>query len=106
VTRKRKTNARQKNSKQTTTGSRQPAWLFVAIGLALVLIVGGAAALLITGSTRPTTGTPKLVIDQTVIDEGYQTNNTPVRTAFNIRNEGDGPLRVLGEPQVELVEGC
>ena len=106
MARKKKTNARQTNSKQTPSGSRQPTWLVVAIALALVLIVGGAAALLITDSAMPATGTPKLVIDQTVIDEGYQTNNTPVQTAFNIRNEGDGPLQVLGEPQVELIEGC
>ena len=97
---------KRKTRSKRPTSSRQPTWLVLAIGLALVLIVGGAAALLITGSSRPATGTPKLMVEQVVIDEGYQTNNTPVRTAFNIRNEGDGPLRVLGEPQVELVEGC
>lgn len=100
MARKRKANSRQ------TTSSRKPSWLVVVVAMALGLIVIGAAALLITGSAQPASGTPKLVIEQAVIDEGYQTINTPVRTAFNIRNEGDGPLQVLGEPQVELVEGC
>jgi hypothetical protein len=100
VSQKRKTHSKR------PTSSRKPTWFIVAVGLALVLIMGGAAAFLITGNSWPATGTPKLVVEQTVIDEGYQTNNTPVRTAFTIRNEGDGPLRVLGEPQVELVEGC
>jgi hypothetical protein len=81
-------------------------WLAIVSALALVLIVIGVTALLISDNARSVTGTPKLVVEQAVVDEGYQTINTPVRTSFNIRNEGDGPLRVLGEPQVELVEGC
>ena len=96
---------RKKNTGQRTS-SRRPKWLPIVVALALALIVIGAAALLISDNAQLITGTPRLVVEQTVIDEGYQTINTPVRTSFNIRNEGDGPLRVLGEPQVELVEGC
>jgi hypothetical protein len=63
--------------------------------------------LLVFGSPDTTSGgTPDLVVDQTVIDEGYVKLNTPVRTSFILRNEGDGLLQVLGEPQVQLVEGC
>ena len=88
------------------TSPWQPWWLWAAIAAAVVLIVGGLSMMLISGGSDTTNGTPKLVVDQTVVDEGYVTLNTPVRTSFTIRNEGDGPLRVLGEPQVQLVEGC
>lgn len=73
-------------------------------GVALLLI--GLGLWLIPGTTRLENGTPKLVVDQTVIDEGYQKLDTVVRTSFTLRNEGDGPLRILGEPRVQLVEGC
>lgn len=83
-----------------------PWWLWAVIATAMVLVVGGLSALLIGNDATPAGGTPRLVVDQTQVDEGYQTYNTPVHTAFKIRNEGDGPLRILGEPQVQLVEGC
>ncbi len=86
---------------------QRPWWLWAGVAAAVLLVVGGLSMLLISGNSNTASGgTPKLVVDQTVIDEGYVKLNTPVRTSFTIRNEGDGPLRVLGEPQVQLVEGC
>ena len=96
-----------KNRKMTQAGPQRPWWLWAVVAAAVLLVAGGLSMLLISGGSDTTSGgAPKLVVDQTVIDEGYQKLNTPVRTAFTIRNEGDSPLQVLGEPQVQLVEGC
>jgi hypothetical protein len=40
------------------------------------------------------------------VDEGYRKFNTSVRTTFRLSNVGDQPLQILGQPQVQLVEGC
>lgn len=72
----------------------------------MFLAVVGLSLWLISGETGLENGTPKLVVNQTVVDEGYQKLDTVVRTSFTLRNEGDAPLRILGEPQVQLVEGC
>jgi len=88
------------------------------------LIVGGAALGLVAGmalSSRTTTappaapvepqvsevsGAPRLAVDQTEIDEGYVIIGSPVRTTFRLSNVGDQPLKLLGEPEVELELGC
>jgi hypothetical protein len=84
-------------------------WL-AAAGL-LLFLAGGLAIFWTSSSSGPAapvevTGAPKLAVDQAVIDEGYQKFDTPVRTAFRLRNIGDQPLQILSEPQVQLVEGC
>lgn len=81
-------------------------WLWGVAAVAVVLVVGGLTVLLSPNSGGAENGTPKVAVDQTVVDEGYQTFNSTVRTSFTLRNEGDGPLRILEEPQVKLVEGC
>jgi hypothetical protein len=92
---------------------RRFSWMWLAaVGGALLLIAGGLGiAWTSSGAASPAvtpevTGAPRLAVDQTVIDEGYVRLNSTVRTAFRLRNVGDQPLRILGEPQVELVEGC
>jgi hypothetical protein len=52
------------------------------------------------------TGAPSVAVDQEVIDYGDVKLGTTVTTVFNVRNVGDEPLQILGEPRVELVEGC
>lgn len=52
------------------------------------------------------TGGPHIEVDQTSIDHGDQRFDTPVESVFRVRNVGDQPLVFLGEPQVELIEGC
>lgn len=98
---------KKKNYRRTATSppSARSWWLWIGVAAAIVL-VGGAAFWLTSNSRQPKTGTPDLVVDQLVLDEGYQKLDTVVRTSFTLRNEGDAPLRILGEPQVELVEGC
>ncbi len=97
---------KEKKKKVAQTSAQRPWWLWAMVAAAVLLVAGGLTVLLTSGGNTASGGTPKLVVDQTVVDEGYVTLNTSVRTSFTIRNEGEGPLRVLGEPQVQLVEGC
>jgi hypothetical protein len=74
---------------------------------ALVLIVGGGLVIWNAPNVAPdVAGTPELAVEETVIDEGYLTYDTPIQTAFRLRNEGDGLLKILGQPEVVLAAGC
>ena len=96
-----------KRRKVAQANPQRPYWLWAVVAAAVLLVVGGVSILLISGdSDAASGGAPKLVVEETVVDEGYVELNTSVRTSFTLRNEGDGLLRVLGEPQVQLVEGC
>jgi hypothetical protein len=46
------------------------------------------------------------VLPQDCIDYGDVKLGSTVNTVFKVRNIGDQPLVVLGEPQVEVVQGC
>lgn len=99
-----------KKRQQQSPAPGQRPWLWVIVG-ALLLVVAGGLIFWNSADTAPAvapevTGKPKLAVDQTTIDEGYQKYNAPVETAFRLRNVGDQPLKILGEPQVVLAEGC
>lgn len=96
--------------KSIQPATRQFPWLWLAVACALLLVVGGLA---VWALPRPDStvapeagGAPRLAVDQTTVDEGYVQFNQTVRTTFRLSNVGDEPLEILGEPQVELVEGC
>ncbi len=74
----------------------------VIIVVAELLVIGGAFLLWPAGDG----GTAKLAVPQSTIDEGYLAYNVPIQTAFTLRNEGNGPLKILDTPVVELKEGC
>lgn len=99
--------------KSQSPASRQKPWLWLAVGGALLLIVGGLGLVwAMPGAGGPAAvpagegGTPRLEVDQIVVDEGDVKIDTMVRTSFRLTNAGDAPLQILGEPQVQLVEGC
>lgn len=52
------------------------------------------------------TGAARAEVNIARIDHGAVAFNQPVESVYAIRNVGDQPLRILGEPRVELVEGC
>lgn len=91
--------------------SRSKPWLWALIAGALLAVVGGIVVLgQSSNSASPeapqVTGAPRLAIEQDVIDEGYIKLGETIRTTFHLKNVGDQPLQIMGEPQVELVEGC
>jgi hypothetical protein len=96
-----------KYPKKSTQARSFPLWpvlgavAVVLVGLGLWLIWGRQPAI-----PPEVTGAPRLAVDQTVIDEGQVKLAQPVRSTFQLRNVGDQPLHLLGEPVVELVEGC
>jgi hypothetical protein len=51
-------------------------------------------------------GSARISVDQEVKDYGTVRFNTPVEAVFEIGNVGDRDLIFLGQPRVELVEGC
>ncbi|MCQ3972087.1 MAG: hypothetical protein DPW09_01430 [Anaerolineae bacterium] len=95
-----------KNKRSTVQPVTQRSWLLWVVVAGVFLIVGGLSYILIVGVNGAETGTPKLVVDRTEVDEGYQKLGATVRTTFKLRNEGDGTLRVVDQPQVKAVEGC
>ena len=100
----------QRKQKPVSNPSRFP-WLWAVLGGALLLIIGGVWLAWPNNNIDPNfepevTGAPRLVVDQTTIDEGDVKVNTQIRTAYRLQNVGDQPLKILGEPAVELVEGC
>lgn len=87
--------------------------------LPLLLVVGGV--LLIAGAlyavwqagqpsleTAPaeTSGSPRLQVDQEVVDLGDVPVDQVVDVTFKIANTGDGTLRISEQPVVRVVEGC
>jgi hypothetical protein len=103
--------SRKSRARKNQSSSPKSLWPWLAgIGV-LLLVVGGVVvwALSRPGSTAVTPqveGAPKLVVDQTLVDEGYLQYNVPVRTTYRLSNVGDRPLKIVGQPTVELVEGC
>ena len=112
--------AKKRRRKQQKQAGGIP-WLWAVLGGALILIVGGVWLIWPLNQTESNTvslaavdhnfepevtGAPRLVVDQTTIDEGDVKVNTQIRTAYRLQNVGDQPLKILGEPAVELVEGC
>ncbi len=94
--------------KGVSSAPRRFPWLWVAAGAAVVLIAGGLVML--SARSAPAApavaGTPRLAVDRTTVDEGYQKFGTTVHETFRLSNVGTQPLQILGRPQVELVQGC
>lgn len=118
--------SRKYRSKTKNPSSRRFPWLWLAVSVAVLLIVAGLVVTWTGPKTASAPGTltggqaksapaapqstgdggPRLAVDQAVIDEGYIKLGTPIRTTFRLKNTGNQPLHILGEPVVQLVEGC
>ncbi len=91
--------------------SKSP-WPFAVMGVgAVLIIVIGFLAWNGSNSKKPSatpqvTGGPKLSVDRDSIDFGKLPLDLPVRAEFKLKNVGDQPLAIKGEPRVELVKGC
>jgi hypothetical protein len=101
--------SKSKESRQPKPDQR-PEWLIpgviagiIVILLAIVAIIAGTRS----ESFEPeVTGAPRAEFDQTNIDHGTVSFEKLVESVFHVRNLGDKPLTILGEPRVELLQGC
>jgi hypothetical protein len=86
----------------------QPRWFVPAAIAGAVVLVG--AFLLWLFNQQPTTisseGAPRVEVDQTSLDFGDVRFEMPVEGVFRVSNVGTKPLTIVGEPIVELIEGC
>lgn len=103
-----KTQARQHS---TAAPAPRPRWLLPAVVVSLAAVILAAAVWLIqrgqqTPYTPEVAGAPAARLDQMLIDYGDVRFEQPVETEVKVRNVGDAPLQVLGEPRVELLQGC
>ncbi|MDK3161444.1 hypothetical protein QPK87_33555 [Kamptonema cortianum] len=89
---------------------QRPTWLLPAIVVGAIVVVVAIVAAIIGSRREPfepeVAGAPRAEVDQTSIDHGSLRFEQPVESIFRVRNVGDQPLIILGEPRVELVEGC
>jgi hypothetical protein len=85
---------------------RRRRWLWLIAGLPIVALAGLTAVWWQAGSGDAAGGTPRLVADRTEVNLGRQPFDAPVRAVFTLTNAGDGLLSILGEPRVDVVEGC
>ncbi|MSP13191.1 MAG: hypothetical protein EXR62_09565 [Chloroflexi bacterium] len=81
--------------------------LLLHMGKVIVVLVVGLLALSACSSApQPTTGNPHLSVDRDSVDLGRIAFNQATQADFSVENTGAGSLQILGEPQVELVQGC
>mgnify|MGYP001194506030 CR=1 FL=1 len=99
-----------KKSKLSPEPSKRPVWLIPMVVVGAIAAVLALVAL-VTGSreapfTPQVTGAPRAELDRTSIDHGDVSFNKVVESVYRIRNVGDEPLQILGEPRVQVIEGC
>jgi hypothetical protein len=81
------------------------------IGGGLVLVLGLALWLAWPGpGGPPATVDPsaagRLEATETMVDLGRVPFDKPVEARFELANSGGSPVRLIGKPQVKLLEGC
>lgn len=107
------TSKRKQRSRQRTpfTSLLPPGQLLLVLAAVAVVLVGGV--LWLASRANPASdfvpevsGAPRVAVAQEVVNYGDVRLNTPLEAVFRVRNVGDQPLYIQGEPQVELVQGC
>ena len=111
----KKRSSRAMKSHQAQAARQQRRNLWIALGLggaglllaALFLVLRAGSTATRQNATAPeVVGAPRVAVDKDTIDYGDVKLGKTVNTTFDVRNVGDRPLQILGEPQVQIVEGC
>lgn len=94
---------------QNAPPPRSP-WLWVGlitVGVIALVIAGFGLWRRGSGAAPAGEGSgPVVAVEQDLFDYGDVKVDTPIETLFRLRNAGDQPLKIAGNPEVELVEGC
>ena len=90
-----------KNSRRPQKKTANPLAWMISGGVLLV-----AAALFIAFGNRDGSGTPILAVDRQVIDYGEVKLETNLTFEVTVTNTGDGTLRFMEKPYIEVREGC
>jgi hypothetical protein len=113
MSQKKISNRLKSTSNPLTRIARRPLWLIAGSVLAVTVLIVLAAAAFAPGSRIPAdfvplvSGAPSLaVISDPVIDHGDVAMRTQVESRFTVQNVGDETLYILGDPRIEVVEGC
>ncbi len=102
---------RYKTSRPAPSPTTRRRWEFLVIVAAILLIAAGGVMVWAQSGNEPgapveVRSAPRVAVAQDAVDHGDLKFETPVSSVFQVSNIGDQPLQILGEPQVELVEGC
>jgi hypothetical protein len=90
----------------------RPPWLIPVAIIGAILAVLAVILLALRGSastpsyTPEVTGRSNITVDKEIIDFGDVRFGQPVSAVFTVKNTGDQPLIIQGEPLVELLQGC
>lgn len=87
-------------------GPRAPRWVALGLVVLVVVVVAASGVWWLSAPPSASSGTPRLVLDRDTVDLGHLGFETPARVVFTLRNEGDGPLRIVGVPRVRVLQGC
>ncbi len=93
-----------KSPKPSKPSAKRTSWRWVMAGG--ILVVAIAAFWWFSEAQDPVGGTPRLAVDHTEIDLGYFHLGKWAKAVFTLTNTGDGMLRIVNEPRVEVVKGC
>lgn len=106
----------QSRAQKSTRAEWRSVWPLFALG---GLLIVGALFVLIRGSQNQTdqqtgagssapqvTGAPRVAVSQDTLDYGNVNLGRTITSVFTVRNVGDRDLIILGEPAVQVVEGC
>lgn len=95
---------------KTKAAAGRPKWLLPAALVVVAVVVVGGIAAVIANQQPPyvpeVTDRPAVQLSQDRFDYGTVSYSQVVNTSFQVKNVGDETLYVLGEPQIEVVEGC
>ena len=93
-----------RHAHKKTVKRRNRRW--IALGAVVVVALAGGALWLWPALGPEAKGTPRLAVDRTEINLGFQPFEQHVRATFTLTNVGDGPLTIAEAPRVRVVQGC